>query len=67
MNLSTRERESLISATAAMQGNAAKVALLLQGAETEQQQNAKKTADRVVFASHQAMNLVKGVLYELDH
>lgn len=67
MNLSTRERESLISATAAMQGNAAKVALLLQGAETEQQQKAKRAADRAVLASHLALNLVKGVLYEFDH
>ena len=50
-----------------MQANAAKVALLLQGAETEQQQKAKKAADRAVLASHQALNLVKGVLYELDH
>lgn len=67
MNLSTRERESLVSATAAIQANAAKVALLLQGAETEQQLKAKRAADRVVVASHQALNLVKGVLYELDH
>lgn len=67
MNLSTRERESLISATAAVQANAAKVALLLQGAETEQQLKAKRAADRAVVASHQALNLVKGVLYELDH
>lgn len=67
MTLSTRERESLVSASAAMQANAAKVALLLQGAETEQQQKAKKAADRVVLASHLALNLVKGVLYELDH
>ncbi|NMW87488.1 hypothetical protein [Mobiluncus curtisii] len=67
MNLSTRERGSLISATAAMQANSAKVALLLQGAETEQQQKAKRAADRAVLASHLALNLVKGVLYELDH
>lgn len=67
MNLSTRERESLVSATAAIQANAAKVALLLQGAETEQQLKAKRAADRVVLASHLALNLVEGVLYELDH
>ncbi|WP_295027665.1 hypothetical protein [uncultured Mobiluncus sp.] len=67
MNLSTRERESLISATAAVQANAAKVALLLQGAETEQQQKAKNEADRMVLASQFTLTLVKGVLYELDH
>lgn len=52
MILSTRERESLVSAAAAMQANAAKVALLLQGAETEQQQYEHTWHDREEDCSH---------------
>ena len=61
MEFSTRERESLINATAALQANAAKISLLTQRAEGVEENKVKRACEKASVAARIAYTAVKGI------